>query len=314
MNDSPDSLLNHLVGVGIPFLIRNWTLGRSQSAYGDSATKQLNYLIYEAPRTSSGAISQRADPEPTQLWADFMSMAPDFIAYYGESCSRALLIRVRTLTCVADVGALHHNLSLVLEGYNQIEAYYNALLDPKAHLLRHIVMGYDSTQDLDHWATGNGWAIAGMIRVLRIIQLSPFANQLVNQQQNLIHWASSLVNTIWKYQQPNGSLLNYIDKQPWQTFEDASATALIAASTFRLGTLVYGVSGASSINIGAAERARQYAVGYVGDDGWVGPVVNPFDWHQKAGPGVHSPEAQAFVLMLTAAGRDFHVATAGQYS
>jgi hypothetical protein len=206
-------------------------------------------------------------------------------------------------------GAIQNDQSILIEGYTQLELYYNALYDPNAQLLRHIVLG-DGGQDHGHWATGNGWALNGMIRVARIIQLSAFADNLVSQQQNLISWAASLLQTIWTYQQDNGALLNYIDESPYDTFYDASATALIAASTFRLATLVYGTPNMPSVNVQAAELARVWIVGQVGSDGWLAPVVDPLDWHQQ---GEHSPEAQAFVLMLTAAYRDWYDTTGGYY-
>lgn len=73
-------------GVGITALIRNWTLVGSTgtSDYATAAKQQLDYLLNDVGRTSNGAITQRAPPEAIQLWADFMSMAPDFIAYYGK--------------------------------------------------------------------------------------------------------------------------------------------------------------------------------------------------------------------------------------
>lgn len=91
-----------LPGVGIPFLIRNWTLsedGASPSnAYAKAATDQLTYLLEVAPRAYNGAISQRAPPEAVQVWADFNSMAPPFISYYGpfSVANSPRLIRILT--------------------------------------------------------------------------------------------------------------------------------------------------------------------------------------------------------------------------
>jgi rhamnogalacturonyl hydrolase YesR len=72
------------IGVGIPVLIRHYTANNGTSdQWSTAADAQLNYLLNVIPRTSDGAISQRVPPQPVQLWADFMSMAPPFIAYYG---------------------------------------------------------------------------------------------------------------------------------------------------------------------------------------------------------------------------------------
>ncbi len=69
-------------GVGVAVLLRNWTLPTGQNgAYDTAAKNQLNYLLQVAPRAPNGAISHRASE--AQLWADFIYMAPPFIAYYG---------------------------------------------------------------------------------------------------------------------------------------------------------------------------------------------------------------------------------------
>ncbi|KAF9518535.1 hypothetical protein BS47DRAFT_1338225 [Hydnum rufescens UP504] len=264
--------------IGIPDLIRNWThpSPTSNSSSSTAAIDQLHYLIDIVPRLPDGAISHRSPPQPVQLWSDFLSMAPPFIAYYG---------------------ALHNNKSLLLEAYNQIKTYrYHLTVDDDSGLLQHIVLG-KSGSDPGHWATGNGWAASGMLRVLRIIQSSAFAEDLLDEQADIISWASSLLNTVWQYQQPDGSLLNYIDLSPRNTFPDASGTALLAASTFRLATILPG-----SVDTGAAERARKWIGANIDKDGWLTNVVNPLNWHK---PGSHSPEGQAFVLMLAAAYRDF---------
>ena len=77
-------------------------------------------------------------------------------------------------------GALSYDESLLLEGYTQVKLYREALLDGSG-LLQHIILG-TSGQDYLHWSTGNGWAVNGMIRVLRILQLSPFAGPHQSEQ------------------------------------------------------------------------------------------------------------------------------------
>lgn len=57
----------------------------SQPKYVQAAQSELDFLLNDAPRSDDGAISHRGDQ--VQLWADFISMAPPFIAYFGESLS-----------------------------------------------------------------------------------------------------------------------------------------------------------------------------------------------------------------------------------
>src|SRR6266851_6833561 len=132
-------------GVGVAVLLRNWTLPTGQNgAYDTAAKNQLNYLLQVAPRAPNGAISHRASE--AQLWADFIYMAPPFIAYYG-----ALL--------GGDEGA-----TLLQTAYEQVKLYRDLLFDADVGLWRHVTQG--SWSDNTHWATGNAWAVAGALRVL----------------------------------------------------------------------------------------------------------------------------------------------------
>ncbi len=196
-------------------------------------------------------------------------------------------------------GALHSDENLLIEGYTQIRLYREALLHGSG-LLQHIILGQHS-QDYLHWSTGNGWAVNGMIRVLRIIQLSPFASKHQSKQDDLIHWSATLLKNIWSHQQPDGSILNYIDQNPKSglayVFPESSGTALAAACTYRLATWA-----PWAISVENADKARQYILGKIGSDGWLESVVNPLNWKAR---GQHSPEGQAFTLMLAAAYRDW---------
>lgn len=284
-----DKAVGDPASVGIAVLIRNWTLSSPSTKYSGPATDQLDYLLNEVGRASNGAISQRAPPAAVQVWADFMTMAPPFISYYG---------------------AITKNKAYVLEGYTQLSAYRDILFDNDVGLMHHILLGSESVQDEGHWGTGNGWAVTGMLRVLRIIQLSDYAAEFQSEQNDLVQWASGILNNVWKFQQSSGAILNYIDASPSSTFEDASSTALLAAATFRLASITFGTSNAPSVNVAAAAQARAWVISQLGSDGWLKGVVNPYDWHEE---GSRSPEGQSFVIMLQAAYRDWYAATKGYY-
>lgn len=323
-------------GVGIPFLIRNATLpaGSPYSNYSLAATSELSFILGIQRDNLTGAISTRAPPEPLQLWADFIGMAPAFIAYYG---------------------VMINNQSLVTLAYDQIAAYRTRLIDPTQNisLVQHIVLGGTNytANDPGHWSTGNAWFVMGMLRVLRIIELSPFAKALAAQRQDLMVWSLQISNAAWTYQQPQGFLWNYIDVNPLNatnattitppganlttSFEDGAGTALMAANTFRLAQLTYSASTRSSAytystnstikgakpskttltpNLVAAEKARQYIVNHVSNTtGLLGPIVDPLNWSQQLVSGGVSPEGEAFVLLLQAAYRDWWSLTKGAY-
>ncbi|KAF8308543.1 hypothetical protein DL93DRAFT_2086720 [Clavulina sp. PMI_390] len=299
---------------GIPFLIRNATIiaASPSSNYSIAAQEELDHLLSVQRENTTGAISQREAPEPVQLWADFVGMAPAFISYYG---------------------AINKNQSLVQLGYDQVAAYHTMLLDTNVGLLEHIVLGGgigSPAQDHGHWSTGNGWLVLGLLRVERIISLSPYAKAMASQRSTLLQWALSLTNAAWSYQASTGFLYNYIDcfatgsTNSTSCFEDSAGTALMAANTFRLAQILYSPSTHSSSytvpgqtlspNVAAAEKARQYIVNHVNTTtGIVGPVVNPEDWSSELAAGGTSPEGQAFLLLLQAAYRDWWSLTSGRY-
>jgi hypothetical protein len=164
------------VGLGVSVLLRNWTQPEDQnSSFAAAASEQLKYLQTVAPRAPNGAISQRADQ--VQLWADFVYMAPPFIAYYG---------------------ALQCSNSLLQEAYEQVKLYRDMLFDMEAGLWRHIVLG--KGEDSTHWGTGNGWAVAGMLRVLATICQSCEAHSMGPQQADLMQWVSETLDGVWTHQ------------------------------------------------------------------------------------------------------------------
>ena len=163
---------------------------------------------------------------------------------------------------------------------------------------------------------GNGWAAAGMMRVLATILRSNFASQMESQQSDLAQWVDEILTGVWQYQvrgecspfcrgfwlreragapqQQNGTLLNYVDQS--NSFADSSSTALLAATTFRYSTLTGDVKHDT-----AAMEALDLVFNSIDDDGWLLNTVNPEVWTSQSQSGAHSPEGQSFVLLLAAA-------------
>lgn len=170
-------------------------------------------------------------------------MTPPFIAYYGALYQPYV------------------NSWILYQSYDQIRLYRNYLFDPAVGLWRHVVLG--SWQDYGHWSTGNGWAAAGIIRVLATINQTTlgYQPQFISAQRDLQNWATEIVNNIWVYQvrsfsaaiatltddasqQSSGALLNYADDAA--TFPDSSSTALLAYVTYRLATISSWLRGPNS--------------------------------------------------------------------
>jgi len=97
-------------------------------------------------------------------------------------------------------------------------------------------------------------------------------------------------------------------------FYDASSTAIIASTVYRLAVIANKHS-----HLPAAERSRKTLFNSTGTntntlanhthftaDGWLLPVVNPLSIGQE---GSKSPEAQAFVIEMHAAWKDWVAAS-----
>jgi hypothetical protein len=137
-------------------------------------------------------------------------------------------------------------------------------------------------------------------------------------------------------QQPNGLFKNYADMPTGNSsFDDASSSALLAATVYRLALLtgnkkfvpeaectratIFATNGStasaafspSSSSATAHPPSPSSTSGafvntpHFTSDGWLSPVVNPLN---VAVDGAMSPEGEAFVLMLHAAWRDWSVA------
>ncbi|VDB85602.1 unnamed protein product [Peniophora sp. CBMAI 1063] len=264
-----DGAVGDPASIGPAVLLANWTL--SNATYGAAAQAQLDYLLNYAPRTDGGAISQRTDQ--VQLWSDFVYMAPPFLAYYG---------------------ALQNDYSLVKEAYNQIWLYRYTLRDENTGLWRHVALG--DWQDNNLWATGNGWAAAGIMRVLKTVNSSSVADALVGEQADLAGWVDEILTGAWAHQQTNGTLLNYIDQTEENSWADTSATALLAATSFRHALFTN-----TTTHIDAANLAYDLVESSIDSDGVLHGTIDPLTFVAPTADGSVSPEGQSFVLMMRAA-------------
>jgi len=262
-----DSSAGDPASFGVADLIANWTT--SNNEYATAAENELNFLLHVAPKSSSGIISHRE--EYIQFWSDNVYMVPPFLAYYG-----------------ACIGGSNGSF-LLQEAYKQIKGYRSILQDPDTKLWEHVRQG--PWEDTGLWATGNGWAAAGMMRVLQTIADSSENEAFSSETDGLTSWIEEIINATWARQLPNGSLMNYFDDP--NSFEDSSSTALLASVTFR-----WAVFTGDDTYTPSALTALQLLGERIDSDGWLTQVVDPYAFGQQ---GSHSPEGQAFVLLLDSA-------------
>ncbi|KAJ7452399.1 Six-hairpin glycosidase-like protein [Mycena galericulata] len=223
--------------IGVAVLLANWTgQGAADGLnYAAAAQNQLDYLFNDVPHTSDGAISHRV--AQVQLWSDFVYMVPPFLAYYG---------------------VLTGNTTLMNEAYNQIKLYRNYLRDTTANnLWKHIALGNDTNDtpnDPGHWSTGNGWAAAGMLRVLATMKNSPHSSAFSSQQSDLASWVKEIHTGMFAHLDSTNIFTNYAD-QPINTtgmFYDTASTMLLASTVYRASLLVN-----EHTHLPNAEKCRQ---------------------------------------------------------
>ncbi|KAL1662159.1 stretch-activated Ca2+-permeable channel component-domain-containing protein [Schizophyllum commune] len=264
----------------VAVLLADWT-GQDGGAvdYAGAARDQLDFLWSDGvAKTGDGAISHRV--EPVSLWSDFISMVPTSFAY---------------------AGVLSGNQSYVEEAYHQIKLYRNYLRDTNAgNLWHHIVYGW--WDDAGHWTTGNGWAAAGMLRVLATIRHSAYAPLMAQEQADLTAWIKEIHDAVFPHLDDSHIFLNYIDAPATDgnNLPDAAGTALLASTVFRYALMTGDVTHVPSAEAIKEELARRDGGGYVhfSPEGVLRPVVNPHDYSKQ---GDASAEGQAFVMMLDAA-------------
>jgi len=196
-----------------------------------------------------------------------------------------------------------------------------------------------------------------MLRVLGTFKGSQFSKQFKNQIKDVGNWVAEIHSAMYPYlvrpslstlnesshlictlQQPNGLFKNYADRTKGNStsnFDDASSSALLAATVYRLalltgnkrfvpeaertraaifatnGTMASAALSPSSPSSTAQPPSSPSSTStsdafanspHFTSDGWLSPVVDPLNVGVEGGK---SPEGEAFALMLHAAWRDW---------
>ncbi|GAA5857943.1 hypothetical protein JCM8547_006631 [Rhodosporidiobolus lusitaniae] len=256
----------------------------TQATYVSQVKEEVSYLLNSVPRTSDGAISHRPSSEAVQLWSDFMYMVPPLLAYQAIATSNSDLLQM---------------------AYNQCKLYRQYLRDLSTGAWKHIVLG--TWQDNGLWNTGNGWAAAGMTRVLATIVNSQYNETFTSQASDLEEWTNEILEAAFSHIKSDNLLPNYYDTASGSSFSDAAGSALLAAATYRLATInELAISDSTLATAGKIRVAVNNAVDLT--TGWLAPVVNPLSFKEQSSK---SPEGEAFVLLLQAAWRDYTARTVG---
>ena len=228
--------------------------------FKDGADRMLEYLLTKAPRTADGTL-HHIDHKP-QVWIDSMYMAPPFLAVAGAFA----------------------------EAVKQIEGFRRLLWNRAAKLFSHIWDdGKKAFERKAFWGVGNGWAAAGMTRVLQALPGS-----MTPEKKRLASYVREVLDGCLKYRRPDGLFHDVVDDP--KSFVETNLSQILSYTIFR------GVKGGwlATSYLKDAEIMRRAARGKVDNLGYVRDVCGSPTFEK---PGT-AAEGQAFFILMEAAARD----------
>ena len=224
-----------------------------------------------------------------------MYMVPPFLAYYAADKGDLQLLKDTVRQCQLYRQVLQPNTTA---------AYKGAWM--------HII-GPES-QDTGIWSTGNGWAAAGMARVLATVMKASFISDLAWKQQaisNLTQYIKEIVDGSMNSSLDGGLLRNYLDDLDNKAhgFGEISGSSLIAATIYRMAVLQPQAFGSRYTTWADKIRTTLGGQSAGGDPhitakGIAAPAVNPLNWLDTSPVTTGSPEGQVFVVLMYAGWRD----------
>ena len=243
---------------------------RAAERMGDPGMKEavlglLEYILHRAPRSSDGILYHTFDgPE---MWSDGFNCAPPFFAAMG----------------------------LYDEALAQIDGYRRRLWNPDGRLLSHIWDdGARRLKRADFWGVGNGWAAAGLTRVIR--SLPPGRDE---DRARLAAFVAEIVDGCLAWQRPDGLFHEVVD-QP-ETFVETNLAQMLAFAIYE------GISGGwlPARYRGVADRMRAAARARMDVFGYVQGVCGVPNFNR---PGI-ATEGQAFCILMESTGRKLALGT-----
>ncbi|OBZ73000.1 hypothetical protein A0H81_07148 [Grifola frondosa] len=289
--------------------------------YAGAARDQLNYLLQDVPRTTDGAISHRV--EQVQLWSDFVYMVPPFLAYYGVLLQTSHLSWRPILRSSSTV-----NISLIPApgGCGSI----SCLVIIQTMVIGRPVNLFLCPCYLDLPSYPRKWLGGGrMLRVLGTIQHSQYSGKMKSEMKDLAAWVAEIQTGMYAH-------LHRAAREhgvsPRATHGHVTYLPLAELSRIALSTLVRPLTR----HLPLPRRCRRHrrpilpprgplrplplllplpqqqhppqsthansVLAHFTGDMWLTPVVNPESFGSE---GSESPEAQAFVIEMYAAWRDW---------
>ena len=213
----------------------------------------LDWALHRAPRDARGICYHVIDKR--QIWVDSLYMLPPFLAAAGHGD----------------------------EAVRQYDGIFDTLVDAETGLLAHI---WDDEaarfERAAHWGTGNGWAAAGLARLIP---------RLPAHREPLTRKAVALIDSVLRWVRADGLFHDVVDDP--DTFVETNLSQMLAYAIYR--GLRDGWLPESYAE--HAERLYSAALGKVDALGFVRDACGAPHFDK---PGI-SPEGQAFFLLMSTA-------------
>jgi unsaturated rhamnogalacturonyl hydrolase len=232
-----------------------------ETLFKDGVERMREYLLKKAPRTADGTL-HHIDHKP-QVWVDSLYMGPPFLAVAGAPA----------------------------EAVKQIEGFRRILWDKPATLFSHIWdEGKKDFERKAFWGVGNGWAAAGMTRVIRALP-----DSMSSDRKRLGGYVREVLDGCLKHRRPDGLFHDVVDDP--KSFVETNLSQMLSYTIFR------GVKSGwlPKPYLKDAEIMRRAATSKVDALGYVRDVCGSPTFER---PGV-ATEGQAFFILMEAAARDF---------
>jgi unsaturated rhamnogalacturonyl hydrolase len=226
-------------------------------AMGQACEDLLRWALEKAPRNRQGIVYHLVDKP--QFWVDSMYMLPPYLAAAGHP----------------------------EEAVRQMKGYWKALYHPEKHLMSH--MWEDEKKEFireDFWGVGNGWAMAGLARVIDLLP-----QEMTDEKTELSAMARILVESVLGYMREDGLFHDVIDNPA--SFVETNLSQMAAYTIYR------GIKSKWLLDDFRpyADKMRDAARNKVDEFGLVQGVCGAPDFNSA---GV-APEGQAFFLLMESA-------------
>ena len=222
--------------------------------------KMLDYIMHSAPRTKDGIVYHFTNIP--QVWSDSLYMLPPFLASAG----------------------MYH------DAIKQIEGVKNFLWNKEKMLLSHM---WDCEKNefarKDFWGVGNGWAAAGVTRVIGMLPAT-----MDREKSLLTIFVNELLDGCIAHVRPDGFFHNIVDRP--ESFVETNLSQMLAYSIYR------GVKGnwIDRNRLEIADRMRAAVRSKVDSLGMVQGICGSPEFDH---PGT-AAEGQAFFILMEAARAD----------